>query len=176
MGTSMSTNGMIARPKDGEGFEGRYHHWDSYPEGLGASLFKLANGYFKNDLHRMMQVLVDEHSAWSTIVGDSTGDVADFSLEPGFLPTGSDNKRAQCYCHGDRHEENELITNEDYRKWVGIEWIYIVDPDLRSITVLYPEYEGPLRNLGTYSLSASEPDWEALSKMAYETEKEVGVA
>ena len=37
----MSTRGVIAR-KDGDGFTGRYHHLDSYPSGLGQTLYRLA--------------------------------------------------------------------------------------------------------------------------------------
>jgi len=34
----MSTRGVIAVSHDGETWQGRYHHWDSYPEGLGMAL------------------------------------------------------------------------------------------------------------------------------------------
>jgi hypothetical protein len=53
----MSTNGIIAR-STGEGtFAGRYHHWDSYPSGLGTTLVELYRGHFNRDLDRMLQVL-----------------------------------------------------------------------------------------------------------------------
>ena len=45
----MSTREVIARQK-GDVFEGRYHHWDSYPSGLGKALWELANGTFKGKL------------------------------------------------------------------------------------------------------------------------------
>src|SRR5690348_186483 len=113
---TMSTRGIIAR-KTATGFEGNYHHWDSYPAGLGATLYHLYNGHFQNDLKRMMHVLIDEHrGGWSTIID------CDWSMTPGFvekpkglswdeygeLPT---NRRPQCYCHGDRAEQAKpLIT------------------------------------------------------------------
>lgn len=65
----MSTRGAIARVT-GDGFQGVYHHWDSYPSGLGATLFHLYNGHFDRDLEKMLKVLIDDHPAgWSTING-----------------------------------------------------------------------------------------------------------
>jgi hypothetical protein len=129
----MSTNGIIAR-STGEGtFEGRYHHWDSYPSGLGVVLVELYCGHFKRDLPRMLQVLLDEHPAgWSTIVG------TDFKLKPGFTNIGQRpegisvddfqkqalNRRPHCYCHGHRHEEG-FLHNE--KSDCGAEWAYIFE-------------------------------------------------
>lgn len=77
----MSTRSVIARP-NGEGhFFGRYHHWDGYPAGVGATLFELAQpgSPFDGDTDRMLAVLIDEHPAgWSTINN------ADWSQAPGF--------------------------------------------------------------------------------------------
>lgn len=75
----MSTRSAIARPA-GDGWEGRYHHWDGYPTGLGSELWSLFHGRFEGDVEAMRRVLIDEHPAgWSTIVG------ADWSQEPGFV-------------------------------------------------------------------------------------------
>jgi hypothetical protein len=74
----MGTRSIIARAK-GDGWEGRYHHWDGYPSGLGAGLYDHYHRSFGRNLKRMLEVLIDEHpSGWSTING------ADFSLPIGF--------------------------------------------------------------------------------------------
>lgn len=91
----MSTRAAIARP-NGDGFLGRYHHWDGYPQGLGQTLYELAQSNEKRhamelpptpwngDVEQMLKVLIDDHPAgWSTING------ADFSLLPGFIEMGS---------------------------------------------------------------------------------------
>lgn len=71
----MATRGAIARLNGNGGFKGAYHHWDSYPEGLGKTLYHLYHGFFKRDLEAMLKYLIDDHPAgWSTING------ADFSL------------------------------------------------------------------------------------------------
>lgn len=83
----MSTRGAIARSHeiapDVMGFRGVYHHWDSYPEGLGATLYDLYHTVFNRDLDRMLRVLIDEHPAgWSTING------ADWTLPAGYRERG----------------------------------------------------------------------------------------
>jgi hypothetical protein len=138
----MSTNGLIAR-STGEGtFKGRYHHWDSYPSGLGVTLIELYHGHFKTNLTRMLQVLLDKHPAgWSTIVGK------DFNLKSGYTniaqrPEGMSieefqnqplNRRPQCYCHGARHEEDFL---HDEKSDCGAEWAYVFDEDEKILHVL----------------------------------------
>jgi hypothetical protein len=129
----MSTNGIIARSTGEARFEGRYHHWDSYPTGLGVALVELYRGQFKHDLDRMLQVLIDKHPAgWSTIVHK------DFNLKPGYTnvaqrPAGMSiddfqnqplNRRPQCYCHGHRHEEGFL---HDEKSDCGAEWAYVFE-------------------------------------------------
>jgi hypothetical protein len=74
----MSTRAVIARTTDaGRTFRGVYHHWDGYPSGLGATLWRLYRGHFSGRADDMLQVLIDDHPAgWSNILG------ADWSLPP----------------------------------------------------------------------------------------------
>src|SRR5713101_1659792 len=138
----MSTNGIIAR-STGEGtFQGRYHHWDSYPSGLGVALVELYHCHFKDDLTRMLQVLLDKHPAgWSTIVHK------DFNLKSGYTNIGTRpdgmsieefqnqrlNRRPQCYCHGHRHEEGFL---HDEKSDCGAEWAYVFDEEEKVLHIL----------------------------------------
>jgi hypothetical protein len=138
----MSTRGIIARSTGESTFAGRYHHWDSYPSGLGVALVELYRGHFKHDLTRMLQVLLDKHPAgWSTIVHK------DFNLKPGYTNVGSRpdgmsieefqnqplNRRPQCYCHGHRHEEGFL---HDEKSDCGAEWAYVSDEEEKVLHVL----------------------------------------
>ena len=154
----MSTRSIIARAT-GEGtFTGVYHHWDGYPNGgLGSYLVELFAGHFKNDLPKMLEVILDQHNAWSTIVNK------DFSLKPGYTADRKhpdcgnpnyeeemkkyrahpDYNRPQCYCHGVRKEKNEPFT-EKTDCWA--EWAYVFEtvpahddePEKRILHVLYP--------------------------------------
>ena len=121
----MSTRASIARLTcvSPVKWAGRYHHWDGYPSGLGATLWKLYHGHFKRDLGPMLKVLLDDHPAgWSSL------NAADFDQEPGFAePLDSTNQSAdqpQCYCHGDREEEGWLVTDEN-ASGSGCEWAYV---------------------------------------------------
>jgi len=67
---SMSTPAAIARWTNRTSHEwaGRYHHWDSYPSALGATLFDLVRHRTLGDLATTLRVLIDDHPAgWSTI-------------------------------------------------------------------------------------------------------------
>lgn len=145
----MATRGAIVR-RHGDGFAGVYHHWDSYPEGLGKTLWDLYRGHFQRDIDAMLRFLIEEHPAgWSSIVD------ADFSLEPGFTESRNSraddyydgkltteewlslpqNRRPHCYCHGDRSEEPWLVTHEN-ASGSGVEWVYYFNPPHRYMAVL----------------------------------------
>lgn len=132
----MSTRGAIARltgtlpPR----FRGRYHHWDSYPTGLGRMLWHLYHGHFQQDLNAMLRLLLDEHPAgWNTIVGK------DFNLLPeigGFgNNTGQENNegmdalRPQCYCHGDQSEEAWEVTEQRFGERLRVGLCLLVRPE-----------------------------------------------
>lgn len=108
----MGTRGAIARPTAAGGFEGRYHHWDSYPTGLGRSLFDVRKRFFGGDTEAMLKYLIDDHPAgWSSICG------ADLTVEPGFneqvggfgascIECGKDGNAHLCQTFGpDKHAE-----------------------------------------------------------------------
>jgi len=102
----MSTRGCIARLRGRTplAFKGVYHHWDSYPSGLGQTLFRLRNQGFKGDTAALLKALIDEHPAgWSTVVGSD---------------------QPQCYCHDDRHEAGFAVTHKNAAQ-SGIEYAYL---------------------------------------------------
>jgi len=151
----MSTRSIIARAT-GEGtFQGVYHHWDGYPTGLGKYLTEILTGQFASDLPLMLHALIDEHPAgWSTILHK------DFTLSPGYTwekathpscegPSDAeyrsameayrampDVRRPQCYCHGERSEEAQVISERDD---CGAEWAYVFDEDERVMHVCHRE-------------------------------------
>lgn len=119
----MSTRGCIARMtgKVPVQFRGVYHHWDSYPSGLGRTLFQLYKTHFKGDIETMLATLIDKHPAgWSTLVDRR------FDLEPGWSDlerSEQDDGRPLCYCHGGRHETGWKVT-EHNASGSGVEYVY----------------------------------------------------
>jgi hypothetical protein len=151
----MSTRGAIARAV-ADGFEGRYHHWDSYPTALGKTLWDLYHGFFQHDLDIMLKVLIDDHPAgWSTING------ADFSKEPGYIGTFGHDKttgfQPVCYCHGDRHEEGWLVTDKN-AAGSGVEWVYVFN-DKRQMLVMSSIGTDGKKMIGAFGMGDPDATW-----------------
>ena len=82
----MSTRAAVAvwTSRSTREWAGRYHHWDGYPSGLGATLFSLVRGKAIGDLEATLRVLIEKHPAgWSTING------ADWQKPPGYEDDGT---------------------------------------------------------------------------------------
>ena len=131
----MGTRSVIGRAiLDADGtydgqFKGVYHHWDGYPTGLGAHLFSLLKGKYKDNLSKMLTWVIDSHSAgWSTIMVSAT------------------TKKPECFCHPKRDRSPEpkgnWFTNENVEG--DIEWLYIFDEAKRLLYVTAPRTP-PLR-------------------------------
>lgn len=163
----MSTRSCIARVT-GEGkFTGVYHHWDSYPTALGATLYHLYHNHFHGDLEAMLAYLIDAHPAgWSTI------NDADFTQPAGFEENGFHTSGPHCYCHGGRHEDAQVITQDDD---AGMEWAYVFDVEKRVMYVLervYTDTSGHVlpgvcrqrwADAGTVELDKPAPNWAELT-------------
>jgi len=156
----MGTRGCIARVTP-EGFAGRYHHCDSYPSGLGESLWRLYHGYFKQDLEDMLKTLIDDHPAgWSTIC------CKDFNLKAGFIEYANkdklNNKRPQCYCHGDRHE-NECLFTQDDASSSGVEWTYVFNETEKIMQVLSSFCKNGDKMIGMFGCGDPKAEWRIMA-------------
>jgi len=141
----MSTRSCIARSTGVGTFQGVYHHWDGYPAGLGATLFRIYRRHFKKDLVAMLAFLIEQHPAgWSTINN------ADFKLPAGYQEAkyrkkrNGDNDYSKpiphgpiCYCHGGRYEGGSPVTQADD---CGMEWAYVFDVEKKLMHVLERVY------------------------------------
>jgi hypothetical protein len=152
----MSTRGIIAKATP-TGWRGRYHHSDSYPSGLGKTLWNLAHGHFKDNLAKMMKVLVNDHTGWSCIVDK------DFQWAPAYISYDSLAGEAaeafnanvpQCFCHGERNEKGWLVTD---KRGGTQQWGYVIDVKRRTMRVMHGG-DG-WTDVGTYSFDEGEPDW-----------------
>ena len=161
----MSTRAAIARLTcvSPVHFAGRYHHWDGYPSGLGATLWELYHGHFNRDLDMMLKVLLDDHPAgWSSL------HAADFAQEPGFVEpvkSGSESgDQPQCYCHGDRQEEGWLVTDEN-ASGSGCEWAYVfasaktTDGKRHDTMLVLSSYTPEGKMIGMFGMGDDEAVW-----------------
>lgn len=139
----MGTRGMIARRR-GDGFEGAYHHWDSYPEGLGATLHRELVGLSVEELRKKLDFLLS-HS-WSTVC-------ADWTKAPGF-----DGDGPECYCHGSRSEGHRLISVEDAAP-CGVEYVYLIEPEERRIRILSSFRADGSKMVGAFGCGDPDASW-----------------
>jgi hypothetical protein len=173
----MSTRGCIARlqSRNPLEFSGVYHHWDSYPSGLGQALFLLRKMEFGGDTDAMLKALIDEHPAgWSTVVGST------FSKTPGYRARDAaateDDAAPQCYCHGARHESGWVVTHQN-AAGSGIEFAYVFDGATMLVLGSYRadgekmvgmfgcgDEHATWRVIADVDLDGAAPDWEALDK------------
>jgi hypothetical protein len=155
----MSTRGAIARPDGNGGFKGVYHHWDSYPSGLGKDLFELARDHKRwatglplEDLQAMLKHLIDDHPAgWSTTT--------------------------ECYCHDQSNDPAQEVTEKNASA-IGVEWVYVIDVQTGDMTVLSSYNPSGTKMIGMFGqgnpgavfipvavvnlVRDSEPDWDAI--------------
>jgi len=176
----MSTRGCIARlekmaPLE---FRGVYHHWDSYPSGLGQALFQARNQAFGKDTEAMLRALVDQHPAgWSTIVGRT------FAHMSGDGDSKARRRRyrgdePQCYCHGNRQEPGWLVTQAN-AAGSGVEYAYAFDGSKMFVLASFRrdgskmvgmfgtgDPEAGWSVIASVDLDGPEPDWSAMEMMA----------
>lgn len=182
----MSTRSVIARKLEdadnayGCTWQGRYHHSDGYPSGLGAFLQKALHEQFFDNLKFMLYMLLDTKTAecgWSFILD------ADFSLEAISPEEHSTWFRSICKHqetlkdydtwkdtpdgHIAEHspiayskrtpgygEEPTWFTSEDTDNNSWIEWVYVFDVLTNTVTV----FDG-IRKVGIFDLK-DKIEWE----------------
>lgn len=129
----VSTKGFIAVPA-GVTWRGRYHHWDSYPSGLGRELFRVYSEAFGGDAQRMRSVLTEDHTEWAFAMGD-------WSQPPHFYDLPDEIGAPRCYCHG----------GDGVDVWYG--------PD---DTDMYAEFSYIIRDEGLDVLASIDKRWHRL--------------
>ena len=164
----MSTRSCIARPI-GDEWEGRYHHSDGYPTGLGDELWHLVQAW---GVEMARTRLIDEHPAgWSSILG------ADWSMPPGYRTRSNfdDLLGPRCYCHGDRAERENMIHSRDEENGEAplfIEWVYVLGT-LGLTVYAHEEGKGLLKSgvpayrwrvVNMFPWDGEEPDWAAMEE------------
>lgn len=129
----MSTRATIARQTEGNAFIGRYSHYDGYPSGVGTGILKALSHF---GITKGKKVLLDDHPAgWSNIAS------CDWTQEIGFIEALDSPymDRPQCYCHGDRNEEEWIIDSAGDDG--GTEWAYVFHGSNTSLMVYERKYK-----------------------------------
>ncbi len=183
----MSTRSFIGRlNRDDRNLSlGVYHHSDGYLDGVGDTLFQVAQVYI-DDLESLLILLIDEHpSGWSTInnwngdpdrlIGfdqrDAVQDVAEAILpetmdfmERAMTAYDQAMDNVGVFYDGERADEGdepwpfrEVISPDSW-----IEYAYLIDPEAKTMDI-FSVGSHWLRSVQV-DLTGAEPDWEALER------------
>ena len=152
----MGTRSVIARPSPDGGFCGTYCHYDGYPAHQGRVLFDAVTGHFAGDSDAACYYLIDEHPAgWSVLYGD-------FSAAPGYQHhPDPDDRRNQCYCHGERADPPQPPFSDDTAAGAGLDYAYVIDSDRLRVLTNRDGWQPVADPAWTDS-----PDWEAIDSQA----------
>lgn len=157
----MSTRGIIGvyTNADHTHWRGVYHHFDSYPKGLGKALWDAAQTVWKNDLSGMLHFLIDEHPAgWSNIV------CCDLTLKPVWLDSAARTETLAPLSYTVRGEDPYIWSPTDDIGW--LDWAYLFDVPKQTMDIHKIPFNG-LRYIATADLCGSEPDWQELQRIGY---------
>jgi hypothetical protein len=137
----MATRGIIARVT-GDGFMGAYHHYDSYPSGLGREAWRAIRCRFGRDAEAFLAWAIDEHPAgWVSL--------PDKPMRNDGLSEGLTDRMVD---------------------WLQIEWAYAIDPAGGTMAILRADVDRDTgryrpRVMATVALDAEEPDWAAFDRL-----------
>jgi hypothetical protein len=151
----MSTRSAVAEPA-GDGWRGRYHHWDGYPTNKAADLWKIVQ---RDGVQMARQVLIHEHRGWSSTDADQ---------QPGEGYLG--NARANVVvgygeAYSDEEQPDQWETSEEPDS-LWIEWVYVLaDKGMTVLASAYPQ-DG-YKHVGFFEWDGQEPDWEAVEARRY---------
>jgi hypothetical protein len=167
-------------------FDGRYHHSDGYPEGLGLALLNHLRDHFKGNMQGLVDYFVYSDEAkcgWSNVLGADLSHVPispegrmQIVVEKGIEAALNTNDRAPVN-YASRGYEPEYMMDAISESWQ--EWGYIFDIPRNSMYVLkwlYEDQREPLAEtgwylLGRYDLGSKErtPEMDKLIMTAYES-------
>ena len=171
----MGTRSIVSVP-DGDGWKGRYVHWDGYPTGVGQSLIEIV---MRDGIEVARRTIVDEHVYWSSI--DASEGMANPDLHTGqIVPTGEQRElRPNVVVVGYGNADlNSEAAGEDPDKpyWMlnpsnfdcGAEWHYILgDRELFVSVVGWGDSAGTLKPFGTFPYTLEGYDALAAAEKAY---------
>ena len=136
----MATRSVVAIPA-GDGWMGRYVHWDGYPEGRLPILLELVA---RDGLDQVVQTVVQGNYGWSHLDPEAGMQMDDMYQDGRFIPVPG---YGMAYTL-DQAGGAEMMTDTDTDP-VWIEYVYVLGA--RSITVLEATGEEP--GIGAFTLA-----------------------
>jgi hypothetical protein len=158
----MGTRSCVAIA-EGDGFRGKYVHWDGYPTYMGKTLHTLVN---ERGLDEVQRVMVHESAGFScldprkTELDDYEGD-GRFMVVPGFgIGYNPDSEQ------GDVDDWITPFHNDESKRdsW-GTAWAYVLSDG--GLVVYHMSYRSAPTYVALIPWGAVDTDWEAVEAAAY---------
>lgn len=129
----MGTRSVIATAQ-GDGWKGRYCHWDGYPSGVGSQLLTMHRQTFDGDVEKMLKVLTEDHFYWSILDVENGPDLTEIYVgDPRWIAV-----EGVGIAGNEQQASAEEWIEHDGDSW-GTEWAYVLTT--AGLTVLEGTYE-----------------------------------
>lgn len=153
----MSTRSIVGRT-EGDGFAGRYVHWDGYPMYQGPILWAWVRAHLsdRDGLRAELDAFVDEHTGYNLLLRAEAS-------APSALAS-------ECYCHarGDGFDPTDRpLTVGDPVDLSDAEWAWSVDAEAARLALWVPSGGGWQLRFVWY-VDDEEPDWAVVERTAKE--------
>lgn len=121
-GDTMATRGIVARATN-EGWEGRYTHWDNYPQRM---IYALGEIVARDGVDKAIQTLITDTPSWSQIEPLAKSGVPNLYEQHALV-------EGYGYAHTDTTlEESDLFTHTD-TELAWAEWLYIIHETMLEV-------------------------------------------
>lgn len=173
----MGTRSIIAIP-EGDGWRGRYCHWDGYPHGVGRALVALVE---RDGIERVRRTLTEDNYSWSglnleqhdqrTLETATPDRDADYGTIEGqayrWQTFENDGRFASIEGYGIAHRDGdpEAWILPDGDKW-GTEWLYVLG-DAGVLIGKVGWSDNSVTYLGIYRYDDLEIQWDKITEKGY---------
>jgi hypothetical protein len=149
----MGTRSVIGYPY-GDGFRGRYCHWDGYPTYNGSQIWQMIQ---RDGIEKVATTLFVDNYQWSSLN----------YCKDSFLITSGETEKNVVKGYGTIYTD---VTEDDWITYTGndsddlwcTEWAYILDVKSKTMSIMKID-NNQVRLLSTINVeNADEPDWENL--------------
>lgn len=144
----MGTRSVLA-VQQGDGWKGRYCHWDGYPDHQLTTLLELIE---RDGAERVRRVLTEEHYGWST-TGADQGNSHDYQDDPRFVAVPG---YGVAYTTEQGQSSLDDWITHDGDDW-GTEWAYVIGD--RSVTVFERVYDDGDHAIGAFGMNTGGNGW-----------------
>lgn len=159
----MGTRSVVARPM-GDGFEGRYVHWDGYPTGVGAALLRGSQQLGTAALRKLL--VEDEKVGWSSLCN------ADFTLPPCWIDGAIDDAPHGPTSYSARGETGDLLVTQDSED-SGTEWCYVIADE--CLSVFERAYPDGTHMTGWFGVGSDEAGWALRGTVKWDDPNALGI-